>query len=439
MNLLLQKKNFVSTLIILSAFLFYFVMSLLIPIEHCPDEYMRLDIPLWIFKNHRLPVGNETELINPIWGYSYAFSPYLPSILSVFCMHIYSFFGGIEQKLYLSARFVSVFSGTGTVFLCLLIGKEIFKRAETKYLFAVLVGFLPQFFFLSTYHNNDSFSVFCTALIFLAWVRGIKNHWNLSSCVLLGVGTSLEALTYYFAYGWILCSVLLAVFSVFKDDKITSKAMFIASRSGVIFLIFGILALWYFARNFVIYEGDIFGMNTSAQCAEEYALEGFKPSMHKTLKLSGKSFISILIDIKWFFTTVRSFICVFGYMKFYTKNCIYLVYILIFMTGIASLFIHKSKEKTNMQKRLLHITLVLCIVIPYFISLYHSWAIDWEPQGRYVISALLPLMYFVSLGYERMAGRIEGVWQGKIIPVLITIYVFLFIIIFCTLGIGKLL
>ena len=48
----------------------YFCWACHLQQSWCPDEYMRDDVAFWILQNGRLPVGNEPELINPIWGFS---------------------------------------------------------------------------------------------------------------------------------------------------------------------------------------------------------------------------------------------------------------------------------------------------------------------------------------------------------------------------------
>jgi len=51
------------------------------------------------------------------------------------------------------------------------------------------------------------------------------------------------------------------------------------------------------------------------------------------------------------------------------------------------------------------------IVIPVALSFYHSYWIDFQPQGRYLMPMLIPFMYFSvkGLGY---------ILEGKCIPFL---------------------
>ena len=70
--------------------------------------------------------------------------------------------------------------------------------------------------YLSLYLNNDSFSIFTTALIVYGWIKGIKTNWNCKWCIFLGVAIGLCALTYYNAYGFILCSIIVYCMSSYK-------------------------------------------------------------------------------------------------------------------------------------------------------------------------------------------------------------------------------
>lgn len=86
---MINKNKFyiIGTLIL---FLFLFYCSTKLCMNVAPDEYMRYDIPLFIYNHSYLPKGDEKEILNAIWGFSYGFTPYLPSIISFFFMKIAS-------------------------------------------------------------------------------------------------------------------------------------------------------------------------------------------------------------------------------------------------------------------------------------------------------------------------------------------------------------
>ena len=47
-----------------------------------PDEIYRWLVAEWIANNGKLPTGFELDIVNPVWCYSYAFTPYLPSMIA---------------------------------------------------------------------------------------------------------------------------------------------------------------------------------------------------------------------------------------------------------------------------------------------------------------------------------------------------------------------
>ena len=219
MKKVVEKDKLVSVVLILAAFSLYFIWAIRLPVSKAPDEAMRYLVPKWIYTYSELPRGDEPAIRDDVWGFSYAFVPYLPSLVSVIFMRITSLFSVKEEMLIIASRMTSVLAGTGTIIFCLKIGNIVFNDKRYKYLFAILVAFLPQFAFLCSYLNNDAFAVFAGMIILYYWIKGIKEHWGVSSCVGLGIGLGLCALTYYNAYGYILCSIFIYCISALKGEK----------------------------------------------------------------------------------------------------------------------------------------------------------------------------------------------------------------------------
>ncbi|BDC96133.1 hypothetical protein [Treponema saccharophilum] len=420
-----------SVLLVFVCFIFYFVWSLHLPMNLSPDEYLRYQIPVWIFEHGRLPVGNEPELINNVWGFSYGFVPYTPSLVSIFFMFLVSFFTNSSEAFFHAARMPNVLFGAGTVLLCLLIGKEFFRRKETKYLFAALVGFLPQFAFLSSYLNNDNFSVFCSAIILLAWIRGIKYTWSIKNCVLLSIGIGLTAISYYNAFGWILCSIFLVFFSIFCNKTLEKKTVIFLRIFFIVFCISFAIAGWFFVRNFIIHEGDIFGLRSCDLCGEQNARFDLKPSNRSTPKNQGLAFDSILFSTAWHKLTIRSFFCVLGYMNIFADDYVYAIYYMFVIMGIIGFVLNARIYLPILSKGLLPM-LIACIVIPYALSMYRSYSTDYQPQGRYVMPALLPLQLFVASGYETLSEKTKKIIPLSAAACVLVSYLILFSIVFFT-------
>ena len=341
------------TVIILLFFAFCLFTCVYLRIQDAPDEDMRYMIPKYIYTHHALPTGTEPELRHSIWGFSYALYPYLSSIISAFFMQLASFVTTNPTVLLLAARFTSVLAGTAFVFIVFKIGELLFKKKESVLLFAVLCSFLPQFLFICSYQNNDSLALFSIALIFYFWLRGHKDGWKISSCIGLGIGCGICALSYYNAYGYILCSipVFLVSMGILKKRKKEILKKFVLIL-GIAFLVGG----WFFIRNAVIHDGDILGRETIAEQGELYAEDEYKPSQHETPAKLGLSFTETFFHFdfgngskepysNWIQNTICSFIGVFSFLTLFMDLPVYLIYIVFFFLGFLPFCILGIRKK----------------------------------------------------------------------------------------------
>lgn len=103
-------------------------------------------------------------------------------------------------------------------------------------------------------------------------------------------------------------------------------------------------------------------------------------------------------------TLLYSFIGLFGHMTVLMRPFEYLYYIVIFMSGLFGaiiVFISKRRKKADLdikKENLFIIMIVLGIFITLSLQVYYSYTIDYQPQGRYIMSVLPPLVVGTSLG-----------------------------------------
>lgn len=327
----MNKKDYywAKYMLIFGFFCICFGTSIFLKTEHAPDEAMRMLIPEYIVSHHALPNGMEEAVRHPLWGFSYALYPYLTALISAVFMGIAALFNGSAAVLLTAARLTSVLSGTGTLIVVFLIGEELFKRRESALLGGIFVGFLPQFVFLSCYVNNDSFAVFTVALIIYFWIRGMKSAFCKKDCIGLGAGCGLCALSYYNAYAYLLCSILL-FFALMIHFRKPAKEIFV--KALAVFAIAFLIGGWFFIRNAVIHDGDLLGMRTSNESAALYAADEYKPENRQTPASEGWSFQQTYLQTpegrtsNWLFSTVSSFIGSFSYMTVHLPMVLYLLY-----------------------------------------------------------------------------------------------------------------
>ncbi|MDE6749679.1 MAG: hypothetical protein K2K21_11565 [Lachnospiraceae bacterium] len=424
-----RKQRLAQWLIILTVFSICFSLSCFLPIYKAPDEVMRYDVSAYILEHHRLPAGSDEEIINELWGFSYAFTPYLPSILAAGIMAIVSVFSSNAVVMVIASRFVNVLAATGCVWLGFKIGEKLFTKDESRFLYSVFIGFLPQIVFLAAYLNNDTFAVFTSMLILLGWLYGKEQHWSYKSCLFLGFAISLCALTYYNAYAWIVCSILYYFGTVIQDKNIENKRKYAIVHGSVIALTVLVLAGWFFIRNAVLYDGDFLGVNAQKACGEIYAVEALKPSNRVTYANEGKTIWNMLMETEWISYSVKSFFACFGALDIWVSAKYYICYGVLMCVAGAGFVYGCLKRKGRSENRLLYICCALCMVIPVILSAYNSYSSDYQAQGRYLMPALPALMLCVAKGYQQIDDILGKRRQYAAIAVC-ALWLFCFIMIF---------
>lgn len=406
-----RKTLTLEILFLLFIFALYFAFSVLNPGGQAPDEHMRNQMAGFIFDHGKLPHGGDPSLRNPIWGISYGFTPVLSYMISAVFMKITSLFTVDGAAMLLAARFTSVVCGTVSAFFYLRISKQLFK-GSFRWLFVIFCTLLPQLVFINSYVNSDSLGIMSGTIIVYAWILGLKRKWDIKSCILLAVGISICALSYYNAYGFILCSIILFLASylwLYRKEKYFKQML---SRALIIIAIVAVLAGWWFIRSAILYNGDFIGMKTSDMYAQRYAQHNYKPSNILTPEKQGIPVITMLVSMKWLITTARGFVAAFGNADLPFPNPIlYIPYIMIFATGIIGV-IYSLKNiprmlKSEFLKRrvLFNIVMFIAMIIPIILAITYSYSNDFQPQGRYVMPMILPFMYFVVMGIQQLADR----------------------------------
>ncbi len=402
-----KNKKIIMTIFLIGLFCYYLIWTVSQPYNSCPDEGMKWDICKYIAEHNSIPDGRDESIRDSIWGISYAFQPILTYMICAVFVKIASIFTTQQFALVVAARLVSTISMTLTIYFVIKIANKLFKdKGIYKYLFIVFIAFQPITAFLASYINNDSTAILAISIIIYLWILGLESNWKTKHCILLGGAVGFCALTYYNAYGYILCSVLIclssAVLNKMDAKEIAKKALIVAS---VAFTVAG----WWFVRNAIIYDGDILGTKTQNEYGDKYALEQYKPSVRKTPENSNESIWHMLNEDAWANTTAKSFVGIFGYHSILMSNKIYYSYLGLWLIGglgcllkFKDLFIYKKEEKS---KYILNYIFIIAIIIPILLSIIYSYTSDFQPQGRYIMGIIIPFVYFVVNGIQTMLEK----------------------------------
>ena len=421
-------------LLVLLVFCVCLTGALLLPISQCPDEPGRRLLSDWIVRTGTLPTGDEPatklmlweDLNAPVltvtndsgyngWGFSYALRPYLSSLVGAAFERMALCFTDSPRILLASSRMCSVLSVSLCCMFCLRLGHRLFDRRSSAVLFAALVCFLPQVQFLGMYQNNDSLSLCAVSMMLYYLIEGFDLGWPVRSCVGLGISFSLGLLAYYSVYGWLLMGALFFAAAVLNDSGTLGKRRLFFTRSALILGICLLLAGWFFVRNAVLHHGDFLGIASEKISRAHMQEQGYVLYRFICYRDEGMSVTQFLrfMDYEWFRMTVESFIGVFGYMLIYLPKSQYGIYYTVFIGAIILFFVIVLRQKAIRRDRLLMRMMLFASMITVFLHFWQSYARDYQPQGRYVITLILPLAFMLAYGLDKTPAAFHTPWPGK--------------------------
>ncbi|MCM1103145.1 MAG: DUF2142 domain-containing protein [Clostridium sp.] len=384
-----------------------------------PDEYFRMLIPKYICDHGTLPTGLEEEVRITGCGFSYGLYNTLPYIVQGYFMRFVSLFTDSELALLYAGRSVNIVFGCIMAVFVYLLGKRLFADRRFRWLFCVAVMYLPENLFVHTYVNTDSCCLLATAMILYALVWGYQEGFQVKNGICLAAGIVLCALSYYNAYGYILSAVLLfAAYYVGKEQgkwRCDFKKMF--TYGGLVSILVILGAGWWFVRAYIVLDGDFLGLKTKEQLALLYALPETSPLY--TYQARGIGLFRMLSENNFFQCLYDSFVAAFGSLSIRGNYWTYLSYKLLFGAGIAGglwslgCFLVKKERHVNGKTLFFHLNMVLCMVLPLVVLIRYAYTMNYQHQGRYILPALIPLMYYTVCGI-RSLSRAEV--RGKCLP-----------------------
>lgn len=393
-----------------------------------PDEINRFKVVNYICNHGRLPHGADPEIILAGYGGSYAFQPILTYIIQGFLLRFLRLFTSDGYVLLLAARMVNVIFGVLMAYFVRCIAKEAWKNPYIQWVFTIMVVFLPQNIFIHSYVNTDSMAMLAVAMIFYVLLRAQRTDYDRTDCILLAVGIILCAMSYYNAYGIILAAILLFALNYIHigagggtEEGQRHKGLWIEWKpllqKGCFISVLVLVGIsWWFIRNAVLYDGDIIAMNARKECAINTAVEEYNPLTRFTYQNSDISLREMLFDTGYLTVLRDSFIAMFGPMIIPTHGLIYIFYKRFWIfAGIAAVlplqWLWQKKEpqgRTGRKQQILFYGgMVMFCVITIALSIYYSYTWDFQPQGRYILPVLIPLMYLVTLGVDKLCHLLE--------------------------------
>ena len=407
-------------LMLLISFICMMTFAAVQPFGDGPDEINRFKLVEYIYNHGTLPVGNDPEVLIDGYGGSYAFQPMLTYIIDGYLLRALRVLApSLEIRVFIS-RLVNVFIGLLTAIYAKKLSDLLFENKKTAWVFTLAVVFLPQNLFIHTYVNTDSMGLLSIAVILYALMKGLKDDFSRNSCITLAVGIILCALSYYNCYGIVVCAMVFVIayfYKKFRSENIVDSSIPTYDCKTMlkksIFISTIVLAgiAWWFIRNAVLYGGDFLAMEARALCASQTCTEAFNPLTRDTYQKLGIPLKEMVFGTDYFTLVWKSFIAMFGPMLIPTHHYIYMAFRDVFFVAVVGLLIPMKTfvltwAKAS-QKWLTHVVMAIAIVIPVILALSYSYGYDFQPQGRYYLPMVVPFMYFLVMGVEKIIGLVE--------------------------------
>ena len=261
---------------------------------------------------------------------------------------------------------------------------------------ALLLLCVPQVSYIYSYVNSDAWGLSMSLLLFVfVLVRREKLLGSWPYLIVLAILTSLVILSKKTFWLSIPYAYLLLGLGLVEDLRI-HKSVSVIRYLIRLCLLFA-LTLLCVAPFKIVYPLSQGNFEERAQeMREERASPGFKPShpTHIGYRLAERGYsIWSVANMDWLKLSAASFYGLFGYMSERLPQWLYTIaYGLMFILA-ATTFVNLALlwKEIHFTERFMILFAPISILLVVLASLYNSWVFDFQPQGRYLFAALIPL------------------------------------------------
>ncbi len=270
-----------------------------------------------------------------------------------------------------------------------------------RHAWAVALGVLmlatPQVLYLYSYANSDGLALSASLGLMLLALTERRPLTSLRRTLVLGVLTALVVLSKSSYWMSLIFAFGVLAWRVWQNSRADGQGFWRARAANGLAL--AVLVLGLIAPLRIYYplsQGGDFAAKLE-QAREDHASPELKPSTgaYPTARLRAKGvpFVAVLTSWPWFQATAMSFYGLFGYMTEHAPRLAYAVALLAL--GLNSvLTVNVAARRWPAVPNLWKIGLMLGVVMGacgVLASLYYSWTVDFQPQGRYLFPILVPL------------------------------------------------
>lgn len=374
------------------------IWSLAIPPGQAPDESAHFSLAKFFADHGRVAefgvdpgmgVTPATTSAGAQVGYfSYAGQPQLPYVIAGLFVDMPT---DSEWMDYRQARAPGALWMALTTMFAFLLGRRLTGSPAIAAAIAAIVALWPQLTFVNAYVNQDAYTVMAGTGLMWSWWRGAQRDWDYDDAALTGLFIGLVVQGKLTGYPLLALSVVVLAATLRGGPRrVTTRVMTLLGTALA-------FCAWWLATAFDLYGLDVYASGRADQMARELAI------VSGSARDNGFSIIEMIFEGDWLITTTRSFVGTFGGMDVPISVWLYLLVgsVVVFGT-IGSLMRLASTSWARVRGDAARSWLIGCTLAPIVImplmSLLQSWLIDFQPQGRYLFPALVPLVVVIVLG-----------------------------------------
>lgn len=310
------------------------------------------------------------------------------------------------------------------VILLLITLLVLFLRAYRD-IWVLVVGLLllciPQVLYIYAYANSDawglSISIFLFVFILTTKTKIRSKRYGITLGILIGLLLLCKE-TFWLSLSWAIILIGIQYF----QQRIHSTSLLSFKQEIKNFIAFAITLFVVVAPLKLIYPLSQGNWSVQTEKMREIrSREDFKPSVLERISIACTEESSEDIDIcaaknnyrlaaqnkpvsvivsnsYWIETSLKSFYGFFGHLAVILPNWVYAVAFIIVLLNIAlTMSVTWLKWSClDLHIKTLIIFAPISILIVIMASVYNSWTYDFQPQGRYLFSALVPLAILVA-------------------------------------------
>lgn len=319
------------------------------------------------------------------------------------------------------SRIPSALFGAAAVLLIGLSAAEAFRERPDLVLLSVsLPCLLPQFTYLGTYCNADSYTVMAGALLVWALIRAVLRGWSMPRAIAVGVGAGLCLVGKFNGYALLPPAAVLSLVTMPRR----AKSMAALCCAGALTAL-AISSPW-FSHNYRSY-GELLGTQAAtgemARIFESLPKEALHINMtfgfHNPPKAHGVTLYKLLTSI-WVILFAKSFVGYFGWGDRPLDTWQYSLYAFIALAALAGLALAGFRRLRTWRddrqypvRFLLMLFGVSAVVLNLAMVLYSQLNLDIQPQARYLFPSLPVLSCLYAVGSAEFLGTLK--W-GRVAP-----------------------